>query len=263
MKYTTYLKNKNLSKLTINTYIRNANKWEIYLNSRKSSKKLFVNYINKYQKNHMPNSTRLIYSSILSYIKFQKKWKLYNEFKDIRLPSSTQLNKTTISLKEFNELRGIKTIEKDWYKSRDWLIFTFLLTTGIRISELTQVNKKNIKNNCLTINGKGNKERIIYICDYLQILLRNWKANRINISKQNKQITNKQANIIIKKIGKMLFDKEITPHSLRRSYATNLLRGGVDIKTVSKMLGHTNINTTSRYIHFSNEELIDNIKHIF
>lgn len=263
MKYTTYLKNKNLSKLTINTYIRNANKWEIYLNSRKSSKKLFVNYINKYQKNHMPNSTRLIYSSILSYIKFQKKWKLYNEFKDIRLPSSTQLNKTTISLKEFNELRGVKTIEKDWYKSRDWLIFTFLLTTGIRISELTQVNKKNIKNNCLTINGKGNKERIIYICDYLQILLRNWKANRINISKQNKQITNKQANIIIKKIGKMLFDKEITPHSLRRSYATNLLRGGVDIKTVSKMLGHTNINTTSRYIHFSSEELIDNIKHIF
>ena len=263
MKYITYLKNKNLSQSTINTYIRNAKEWENYLNTRKPSKTLFVNYINKYQKNHMPNSTRLIYSSVLSYIKFQKKWNLFNEFKDIRLPSSIQANKTTITLEEFNKIKAIKETENDWYKSRDWLILTFLLTTGIRISELNQVNKKNIKKSCLTIVGKGNKWRTIYICDYLQLLLKNWRANRINISKQNKQITNKQINIIIRKIGETLFSKNITPHSLRRSYATTLLRSGVDIKTVSKILGHTNINTTSRYIHFSDEELIENIKHIF
>lgn len=55
----------------------------------------------------------------------------------------------------------------------------------------------------------------------------------------------------------------LQPHDLRRSYATNLLRKGIDLKTVAELLGHSNINTTSKYIHLSENELVQKIKKIF
>ena len=232
MKYKTYLRNKNLSKSTINTYLKQKNNWENYLSDRNPNKRIFVQYINKYTNNYSPNTTKLVYSSILSFFKFQKKWKLYNECKDIRLPSIIQMNKITITIDEYdNNKNYIK--QTNWYEKRDWLIFSFLFSTGIRVNEINQINKKNIKNSQLKIIGKGNKTRIIYISKNLQYLLDDWRANRINISKKNKVITNKQINIIIKKIGIDYFNKNISAHSLRRSYATNLLRKKVDIKTVS------------------------------
>lgn len=262
MKYKTYLRNKNLSKLTINTYLKQKNNWETYLNDRNPNKRIFVQYINKYTNNYSPNTTKLVYSSVLSFFKFQKKWKLYNECKDIRLPSIIQINKITITIDEYdNSKKYIK--QMNWYEKRDWLIFSFLFSTGIRVNEINQINKKDIKNSQLKIIGKGNKTRTIYISKNLQYLLDDWRANRINISKKNKVITNKQINIIIKKIGINYFNKNISAHSLRRSYATNLLRKKVDIKTVSILMGHSNINTTSKYIYLTDDEIKENIEGIF
>ena len=262
MKYKTYLRNKNLSVSTINTYLKQKNKWEDYLGFKNPNKKIFVQYINKYTNNYSPNTTKLVYSSVLSFLKFQKKWKLYNDCKDIRLPSFNPSYKITITLDEYNFSKEYIKIT-NWYEKRDWLIFSFLFSTGIRVNELNQINKKKINNNQIKIRGKGNKTRIIYISKNLQELLDNWKANRINISKKNKFITNKQISIIIKKIGNDYFNKNISPHSLRRSYATNLLRKKVDLKTVNTLMGHSNLNTTSKYLYLTDDEIKENIKGIF
>lgn len=262
MKYKNYLKNKNLSKLTIDIYCKNEIKWLEYLDKRNPTKKLLVAYINKYQKSHKPNSVRLLYATVLSYLKFQKKWKLYNEALDIKLPSQILVNKVIISIDEYNITRKNIVLNK-WYIKRNWLIFSLFFMSGIRINEITQINKKQIKDNKIYIKCKGNKYRTIFINDYIMDLLSEWKYSRLNISKKGTKISNKQILIIIKNIGWEYFKKDITPHSLRRSFATNLIRSKIDIKVVSNLLGHANINTTARYIHLTEDEIIDSIKNIF
>ncbi|WP_033159732.1 tyrosine-type recombinase/integrase [Mycoplasmoides alvi] len=102
-----------------------------------------------------------------------------------------------------------------------------------------------------------------FLNEYLISLLNTWKANRINISKKNKLLSYKQINCIVKYVSFKYFKKIINPHDLRRSFATNLLRNHVDLKTISYLLGHSNINTTSRYIFFTVDEIHKNIKNIF
>ena len=124
-------------------------------------------------------------------------------------------------------------------------------------------NKKDIyDNNKYRILGKGNKIRTIYLNDYLVSLLDNWKPNRIAISKNNKLLTIKQINIIIKKLSSTYFNKLLTPHSLRRSFATNLLKSNINIEIVRRTLGHSNINTTSRYIQYTDDEILNEIKNL-
>ena len=262
MTYLTYLKNKNLSKNTINVYYKNSKVWLDFLNSSKPNKRLFVKFINEYARTHSPNTVRLMYSSVLSYMKYMKNWKLYNEFQDIKLPIVQMNNKTIISLEEYNSVK-LKVNTRRWFDRRNWILFSFMFFTGIRGSEVKQINKTKINNNQMEIVGKGKKTRVIFIPSYLLELLKKWKANKINIARNGKQLTYKQLNVIIKKVGKELFHKNISSHSLRRSYATNLLRNNVDLKTVSKLLGHSNINTTSRYIFLTNDEIVQKIEKLF
>lgn len=263
MKYINYLKNKNLAPNTISTYLVNIEKWLLFLNHRVANKKLLVTFINQYAKNHAPNSVKLMFATIMSYLKFQKAEKLIEDCQDIRLPSQMLANKNIITIEEY-ELAKLKfTNLKTWYQKRNWLIFSILFTTGIRASELNQIKKNAIIDQSIIIKGKGNKNRQVFLGNYLVSLLNKWRSNQININKQHKQISYKQINLIIKTITKQYFQKNLSPHDLRRSYATNLLRNGVDLKTIALLLGHNNINTTSRYIFFTKDEIHLNIKHLF
>lgn len=262
MKYITYLKNKNLSQETIRVYSIYTRKWIEYLNGKNPTKTLFVKYINKLKQNHKPNSVKLQYACILSYLKFQKKWKLYISFQDIKLPEQQFSNKEIISISDFNYLK--QNIKLDnWIEKRNWLMFAILFTTGIRVNELRKIKIKAIVNKKVEIKCKGSLYRRVLIPDYLDSLLKNWKRNNICSSRKNKEISNNQIIKIIKNIGIKYLNISITPHSLRRSYATNLLRKGIDLKTVSKLMGHKSINTTSKYIYLTEKEIFDKVKNIF
>lgn len=263
MKYKNYLNNKNLAVNTINAYTNHVEKWLLFLNGKEPNKTLFVKYIKKVSNKYSANTVRLIYSSIISYIKFLKKWNLVRDFHDIKLPSIVHCNKTTISLNETNVIQK-RIIFQKWIDHRNWLIFLFIFYTGIRCSELKCFSKDKIyETNKVDIKGKGNKTRTIFLPKILLIELKKWNVNKINVASNGKELTEKQINLIIKNIGIKKFNKNITCHSLRRSYATNLLRMKVDIKTVSKLMGHSNINTTARYIHFTDEEIISKLEKVF
>ncbi len=263
MKYKSWLKNKNLSDSTLSAYLCNYKKWIDYLDNRKPNKTIIVKFISQYAKSHRPSSTRLMYATILSWLRFVKQYKLVEACRDIKLPSIQYSHRNIITLEEFREVSN-KVCFKEWYEQRDWLIFCTLLFTGMRVSELTKFNKRDIyDDNKFLVQGKGDKYRVIFINDYLKKLLRKWRANRICITKDRDILTVKQINIIIKRISEEYFNKYITPHGLRRSFATNLLKSDINLEIVRRSMGHANINTTSRYIQYTDDEIVEEINKIF
>lgn len=262
MKYVEYLIDKNLSDETIRVYLINLRQWNSFIKAKDPTKSDFVKFIRHYSSNHKPNSVHLMYSSILSFFKFKKWYDLINECKDIRLPQQNLCLKETITINEFMEVFN-SYFPQSFMKKRNWLIFCVLFMTGIRANELNEFEISKIKEGKMVIKGKGNKYRNIYINDKLQTKLLAWNFDKINVNKKNEKLSSKQIIYIINNLGKKLFNKNITPHSLRRSFATNLLRAKIDIKVVCNLLGHSNINTTARYIHLTEQELLNEFKKVF
>lgn len=263
MKYINYLKNKNLSHNTISIYQYVYKQWNKFIKDKNPTKTLFVSYIKQYSKTHQARSTRLHYAAIISIFKFEKRWKLINHCKDVKLPQVEYASKTVLSFEEFNKVKESIEVQKNWIDKRNWIIYTILFQTGIRISEINQIKKSSIDNNVLVIKGKGNKTRKIYISEYLQNLLSTWKSNKIAITRSNKNLSTKQINKIIKKMSFLLFDKHLTPHDLRRSFATTLAKNKTDLEIIRKVMGHSNISTTIRYTQYNDDDIYYQIKRVF
>lgn len=155
--------------------------------------------------------------------------------------------------------------ENDNLSIRNRAMLELLYATGLRVSELISLKFSNINiEECFVkIFGKGNKERLIpfgqkaqlYLKRYLRIR-KNTKSEFIFLTRLNKPISRiefwRQLKQIAIKAGIM---KNITPHTLRHSFATHLLTGGADIRFVQEMLGHSSISTTQIYTHISQERL--------
>lgn len=154
---------------------------------------------------------------------------------------------------------------------RDYCIITLLLNCGMRLSELTGINIKDIDftENRIRIIGKGNKERMIYLnnaCisalkNYLEIRCDNPKAvdePALFISNQNKRISKRRVQQIVENTVKAsgLDDKGITTHKLRHTAATLMYQyGEADILTLKELLGHSSISTTEIYTHLDSEQV--------
>lgn len=147
------------------------------------------------------------------------------------------------------------------------VIILFLLTSGCRVAELCslKITDLEIEERRATIVGKGNKMRVIFFDDATAYFLKKYLENRPQqsdyvFSQQtnhgNQPITTRSIERLIKKHGELSgISKALTPHVLRRSYATRLLRKGVNIKALKELMGHTQIETTSRYITIEQDEL--------
>ena len=255
--YNVYLKNKNLSYKTIKTYNENLQKF--FDDNCKLDIKSISLYIKKYSGNHSASSTKLMLCSIKSYLKYKKLHEIENQCSEIKLPTSILINKAIITTDEFNE---VKINQLKYFKRRNWVIFSILFFTGIRLSELKQIKFNNINSEFIEIKGKGQKWRSIYLPNKLTFILNQNKDVIDNWDKIIK-MSNNQIYKIIRKIGKEYFNKEISPHSLRRSYATNLINNNINIKIISKLLGHSSIETTSRYLCVSYKDIKEKLENVF
>ncbi|MEG1255666.1 tyrosine recombinase XerC [Clostridium sp.] len=161
---------------------------------------------------------------------------------------------------------------RDKNSPRDLCIITLFLNCGLRLSELCSIDLSNVKGDVLTVVGKGNKERTVYlnkaciksinkylfvrneICDKVHFE----DKNALFISGKYKRINKRTVERIIKKYVSAagLDADKYTPHKLRHTSATLLHKhGGVDIKTLQEILGHENISTTQIYVHVDDETL--------
>lgn len=153
---------------------------------------------------------------------------------------------------------------------RDRAMLEVLYAAGLRVSELVslQVNDVNLETGYLKCYGKGSKERIVPLgsmaLKYLKIYLEHARKflasstheNSLFLNHHGKKLTRQGFWKIIKKYADILnLHVEITPHTLRHSFATHLLENGADLRSVQEMLGHADIATTQIYTHLTKDKV--------
>jgi len=158
----------------------------------------------------------------------------------------------------------IEKILKNNLNEFEYAVVELLYSAGIRVSELTELELKNLdlKQKIIKVFGKGSKERIVPInekcCNVLSkyikkrelIALKNNSKPFLFLDKNGKKITRQKVYKIIKKQGELI-NKKISPHTIRHSFATHLLENGADLRVVQELLGHSSIVTTQLYTHIS------------
>ena len=149
---------------------------------------------------------------------------------------------------------------------RDIAIFELLFSTGLRVSELCSLSREiNLKDDELSVRGKGDKVRVVFISEKAKKALEDYlKARKdmddalfVNHSVASPtRLTPRSVERIIQFYAiKAGISKKVTPHVIRHSFATDLLRNGADLRSVQMMLGHANISTTQIYTHVTDSEL--------
>lgn len=148
-------------------------------------------------------------------------------------------------------------------------MFELLYASGLRVSELTELNLNSldIKNNFIRATGKGSKERMIPIGQKAKTSLKiylverdflvkttNTKEKKLFLQKNGKKYTRQKVYEFINRQGKLI-GKHMSPHTIRHTFATHLLENGADLRVVQELLGHSNIATTQLYTHVSRKKI--------
>lgn len=278
-KFIEYLKlERNYSDNTIHNYELDITDYLIF--SKENNIDIYnVNYndvkkylLSLYNKKYKVSSIDRYISSLRSYYSYLYDNGLVNRnmFKYISLPRKEKLLPKYVNSNDLDIIfDSIKLDNKVGIRNR--LIFELLYATGIRVSELCNICISDIDINQRTIRivGKGNKERIVifnHTCsDILSLYLdearclflngKNSKYLFIGMNKTNHLSVRSVELIIDKVILNAGINKNITPHTIRHTFATHLLNEGCDILIVKELLGHSSLDTTGIYTHISNERL--------
>jgi site-specific recombinase XerD len=154
---------------------------------------------------------------------------------------------------------------------RDKAILEILFSTGMRVSELCNLNRDNInlETGEFSIRGKGDKRRIVFLSEKAKIFLKKYFDKREDIEEsvfvsystgKEKKVLGRINSRLVQRLvrnysQKSGIVKKVTPHTLRHMFATDLLQNGADLRSVQMLLGHSNLNTTQVYTHLTNKEL--------
>jgi site-specific recombinase XerD len=191
----------------------------------------------------------------------------------IELP---KISRKQVTFLHFDEVaRLLETIPLDSEVGlRDRAIIELLFSSGLRVSELVNLNRDhvNTKRREFMVRGKGQKDRPVFIGeaaalrveDYLTARMDNLPPLFLSYSRNNiattsggyRRLTTRSIQRIISKYAHLAgITKHVSPHTMRHSFATDLLMNGADLRSVQSMLGHSNISTTQVYTHVTDEHL--------
>ncbi len=262
----------NYSDNTIKSYEKDLEKLAKYY-EKKDLLKLGVKDLEKYiyTLNELAASSvsRNISALRTFYNYFMKLDKIsYNPCDSIKQPKLGTHLPTFLTIEEIEKLLDIK-IETP-FDARNKAILEIMYATGLRISETITLEFKNIDlDECIVrVMGKGSKERIVpindyaidalnnYINNYRQLLVKNIETNYLFLNNHGKMLTRQGVFKMIKEeCLKKGITKNISPHTLRHTFATHLLENGADLRVIQELLGHSDIQTTQIYTHITNETL--------
>ncbi len=270
---------KNYSNNTIESYKEDLIKFRDFFKNKRINEididdlKKYVKYLNDLNLNELSISRSI--SCIKSFYKYLNIEKIIdnNPSDSLFLPKVRKKLPNTLSEEEVDRLLDIKLT--DMYSYRNKAMLEVLYATGLRVSELVNLKMENIdfESDIIRTYGKGNKERVIpigeyaktylekYLNEYRYQMLKHGNNEYVFLNNHGKNMTRQGFFKIIKAIANEKgINKEISPHVLRHSFASHLLKHGADLRTIQELLGHSNVSTTQIYTHISNEELKENYK---
>lgn len=272
---------RNLSINTENSYYNDIKMYFIYLlenkiiSINKVTTKDIINYM-EYLKNNNEKTSSIAHK--LTAIKNLHKYLLKNGkiTRDVAEPvSRPKLRKhlpDVLSIEEVDKLLSIET--KTVFDYRNKAMLELLYGTGLRISEMLNLtfHDIDIKNCTLRCIGKGNKERIVPISEYIIDSLNEYLSVRNQLSKgrrceyiflssYGRKMTRQGFFKFLKnELAIKNINKNISPHTLRHSFATHMLEHGANLRVIQELLGHSDISTTRIYTHISNKQIKDDYK---
>lgn len=269
--YRNYLKyERAYSDNTVGAYMNDLNKYEEFLKKDilESDTEDLEKYL-KYIKNLESTTVAHKITSIKSYFNYNIKRGIVsvNPADKVSRPKLTKHLPEYLTEEEVGKLLDVEV--KSPYDYRNKTILELLYSSGIRISELVNIKTPNYDSEeCLIrIMGKGSKERIVPLGDYAVNIMNDYMNNyRPLINKKHTDyvfINNRGDKIsrqfifkVIKKEAlKKGIKKDISPHTLRHTFATHLLKNGADLRIIQELLCHENISTTQIYTHVTNNKL--------
>ncbi len=227
----------------------------------------FLTYTNRLRDNNANSRARKVscLKSYFNYLSTKAGVLEVNVTKELESPKLPARLPTYLTLDESKRL--LEAVDGE-FKVRDYCIILLFLNCGMRLSELVGININDISGDKLTVIGKGNKQRIIYlnsscveaINEYLKIRPKNnlKDRNALFLSKQKSRISN---NMVYKMVQKNLLragldPSRYSPHKLRHTAATLMYKhGNVDVRALQEILGHEQLSTTQIYTHVDEEEL--------
>lgn len=233
----------------------------------------YMSFLENFRNNGSNAKARKIATlkSLFNYLTNKVKLISVNVTNDLESPKIGKRSPIYLTLNESKDLLdAAKTRDKN--SERDFCILTLFLNCGLRLSELCSINISHIKGDTLSIVGKGNKERTVYLNKASLKAINNYMPIRneisFRVSKEDKdalfisgkyrRINKRTVERIVKKyVGLAGLDKDkYTPHKLRHTSATLMHKyGKVDVRTLQQILGHENVSTTQIYTHVDDESL--------
>jgi len=232
----------------------------------------FIAYIDRERNNSNRTKARKI-ACLRSYFKYLNsivKLIPLNPALDLETPKKNSRLPVALSLDESKDL--LSSINGSNEK-RDYAIIMLFLNCGLRLSELISINIDKIKGDTLTVVGKGNKERTIYLNDVCVKAIEDYMEERpdpkpghenaLFISNRKSRFTQKGVQHMLNKYlaEAGLSGKHYSPHKLRHTAATLMYQyGHVDIRALQEILGHESVSTTQIYTHIDKEQLRDAVK---
>ncbi len=284
--YHSYLQlERGLSANSITAYLRDLNKFLQYLNDKELSinpDKIDVDSLRTYIQDIAPmitprSQSRTI-SSLRSFFHFLvlEKVRDDNPAKSLEIPKIGMRLPDTLSVEEIDLIIAQIDLSKP-EGERNRAIIETLYGCGLRVSELIGLQLSNIyfKEGVMKVRGKGNKERLVPLASstakFLQIYIHEVR-NHLDIQPKARDLVfiNRRGNglsrVMIFHIVKSLVEKaglrkSISPHSFRHSFASHMVQGGADLRTVQQILGHESITTTEIYTHLDDQYLATVIKY--
>ena len=226
----------------------------------------YINNLNEFTIAHQISVLRCFYK----YLILEKIIK-ESPMENIELPKLTKRLPNVLSIEEVDTLLDINL--NNMYDYRNKAMLELIYATGLRVSELVNLKIEDVDLDMCIVRcmGKGSKERIVpfgeYAHRYLKEYIYKYRSNFIKkeaseylfLNNHGKKMTRQGFFKVIKAIAlEKGIKKDISPHTLRHSFATHLLNGGADLRSIQEMLGHSNLATTQIYTNISREELKEN-----
>lgn len=279
--YATYLASEKMkSNNTIQSYSSDVLNYLYYLENVKGITDI-KNVTNEDIKNYLaylkkmgysPSSSSRALSTLKSFHKFLvlEHYIKHNPTLSISAPKLDKKLPTVLSVEEVMML--LNSLNDDTpYNARNRAMIEVMYGTGLRVSELVnlKLNELHLTSKMISTTGKGSKERIVPINDYAAKVLRDYIVkyrpelvkngkdnNYIFLNNQGQPLSRQSFFLILKRLTKDAgIEKEISPHTLRHSFATHLLEAGTDLRYIQEMLGHEDISTTQIYTHLSKQKI--------